>query len=162
MFAEFVKPLEQAFPQRLMLPVGFARLEGIDGILYVRCKEVHAQVAAVQPRFPQQRVPRKTRMQLSNLLDRGANALATAVVRIQLVRPEVFVDVPDASAVSVCNSARQGWAEAGQADRRQPSLRHQLVALGDHGSEALDDPGAHLAVNVETDAENPRGSRLQY
>src|SRR5439155_945377 len=81
------------------------------------------------------------------------------VPRIQLVRAEVVVHMPNARAVGVGDAACQRRPQVAQTDCGQPSFDRQFDSPGGRGTQAFGDQSARLAVDGESEAEHAPGVR---
>src|SRR5207247_314872 len=81
--------------------------------------------------------------------------------RIQLVRAEIMVHMPNAHAVVVGDAARERRSQVGQTDRGQPAFDRQFDSPRGRGTEAFGDQSARLAGDGELEAEHAQGLLLQ-
>jgi len=122
---------------------------------------MHSEVTAVKTDFPQQRVIGESSVESGDLFYGRLDCFGAGVPRIQLVRAEIVVHMPNARAVGVGDTACQRRPQVAQTDCGQPSFDRQFDSPGGRGTQAFGDQSARLAVDGESEAEHAPGLRLQ-
>src|SRR5256886_8266566 len=151
------QPLTQGFVTR----AGGPTFERIDGVSHIRLEEMHPEVAAMKPDFPQQRVTGEASVEPGDLFHGCLDRFGAGVPWIQPVRAEIVVHMPDARAGVVGDAACQRRPQGAQTDRGQPAFDRQFDSPGGGGTQSLGDQRDRLAVDPESEAKHPPGLRLQ-
>ncbi len=158
--AEPVQPGEQAAAQRALLrgrvdPRGGKALEHGDGVMQVRREEGRAQVAAEVPAHGHEGVAGGAGVELGDESHDDPHALRVRMRGVQRALAEVFVDVPDAPAVSFRGGCEQAGGVLIQSEGGQPAPQHELVTPREPRIVPLEDERMHAAVRSGPQAVHP-------